>query len=80
MVSITTQVLKLMDAPHNEFMILGITLNNYFLTLKKKSICMGLGMLLTKVKLEELLEAPALLGKGLNTDFFPPQGFLTSPP
>ena len=30
---------------------------------------MGPGMLLTKVKLEELLEALALLGKGLNTDF-----------
>ena len=39
---------------------------------------MGPGMLLTKVKLEELVEALALLGKGLNTDFFRQRG--TSPP
>ena len=64
MVSITTQVLKLLDTPHNEFMVLGITLNIYFLNFEEKSISMGLGMLLTKVKLEKHLEALALLGEG----------------
>ena len=60
-------MLKLLDTPHNEFMVLGITLNIYFLNFEEKSISMGLGMLLTKVKLEELLEALALLRKGLKT-------------
>ena len=70
-----------MDAPHNEFMILGITLNIYFSNFEEeKKYFHGPWYAPDKGKLEELLEALALLRKGLKTDFFPPQGFLTSPP